>query len=232
MKNILSLLVILFGSLGVWAQDGAVTKAQFDAVYEGSRDAWSLDNWKGTPFRVTTITGSSLEGRPQTDYASKTIVEYGSPTSSRAVYESSFNGRNAKTESIRLGDKNFVRTDGGDWKDGAFETQKPAGKTTPAEKSLSEQVEYKFLGTEKLSDQTARVYAVTTKRVNANGGQETLTNTTTKYWFAENGSLLKTDMVMESRTGEKTTRSLLTQMWETDETIKIIAPTTSAAQKQ
>ena len=78
MKNILRLLIILFGAIGIYAQEKVITQSQFEALYKESLDAWSLGNWKGKAFRKITITHSSLEGRPQTDYSSKSIVEYSS----------------------------------------------------------------------------------------------------------------------------------------------------------
>src|SRR3712207_3699182 len=105
MKKILCLAVILFAGLGIFAQQekaDAITQAQFDAVYQRSLDAWSLENWKGKSFRLTTVTHSSLEGRPQTDYTSKMITEYASPTSSRGVYERTLGDKKSKTESIRI----------------------------------------------------------------------------------------------------------------------------------
>ena len=234
MKNIVWLLIVLFISTGVYAQEKALTQAQFDAVYQGSLEAWSLDNWRGKPFRRIIITGSRLEGRPQTDYTSKSIVEYASPTDFRTVYESSLGAKKSKTESVRSGDKIYFRKDDGDWQNGTRQSPTEGVKPPPADKAASEDVEYKFLGTEKLGNQTAKVYAVhvKTKRINSADGQETIADTTTKYWFGEDGILLKTDMVAESRTGEKTYHTLVTQIWEADENIKIIAPTLNAAQQK
>ena len=236
MKKILCLVIILFAGIGIYAQEEeekAVTGAQFDAIYRSSFDAWSLTDWKGKSFRMVTLTQSRLEGRPQTDFAGKWTVEYASPTSSRMVYETSFGDKKSKTESIRLGEKVYSRIADGDWKESAPKAATaPDAKPADEAQAAEEQVAYKFLGTETLNGQTVRVYEKVSKTKRIKDGQESTTNTATKYWFAEDGSLLKSDMVAETRAGEKIYHTLLSQIWETDETIKIVAPTLTAARKQ
>ena len=89
------------------------------------------------------------------------------------------------------------------------------------------QTEYKYFGNEKLNGQNAKVYAVIvkTKNIDPASKQEILSVSTTKYWFADNGTILKSDMTMESRNGGKISHSRATQIWESDANIRIEAPT-------
>lgn len=234
MKKKICLVVILLSCFGVFAQEKMLPQAQFDVVYQDSLGAWSLENWKGKPFRYVIITGSSLVGRPQTDYSSKITTEYISPTVNRTIYETSFGGKKLKTEAIRLDSKFFVRKNDEEWTNAVTETvAATTSKTAESEKPLSEQVNYKFVGIEKLNNQNAKLYEVniSAKRINSNDGQESLTNTVIKYWFGEDGVLLKTDMNSETRSGDKIYRSSMTRIWELDESIRIAAPTLASAQK-
>ena len=88
------------------------------------------------------------------------------------------------------------------------------------------QIEYKYLGTEKLNNQTASVYTAIKKesRTDSTPSKEQLSTTITKYWFAPDGSILKSEMQRESQSGEAIYRTLLTQIWESDSKIKIEAP--------
>jgi hypothetical protein len=226
MKNILCVIIIVAGAFVAHSQERPLTQAQFDAIYLNSFEVWSLESWKGKSYRKITITHSSTEGRPQTDYSSKSTFEYASPTVSRSVYETSFGDKKSKTESIRQGEKIYTRKDGESWKEGVFTAKSRTAKTPSVADSADSQIEYKFLGSESLNNQAADVYAkiVKTKRLEPSGSQEEkITTSTTKYWFSKEGFLLKLDMVMESCTGEKTVRTLLTQSWEFDENIKIDA---------
>lgn len=222
MKNILCVIMIVAGAFVAHAQEKPLTQTEFDAIYRNSLEVWSLESWKGKSYRRITTTHSSTEGRPQTDYSSKSTFEYASPTAYRGVYETSFGEKKSKTESLRLGEKLYTRKDGESWKEGIYTEKPEPAKTPPVADAADSLVEYKFLGSERLNNQAADVYAkiVKTKRIDPSGAPaDKITTSTTKYWFSKEGFLLKMDMVMESRTGEKTVRTLLTQIWEFDESI-------------
>jgi hypothetical protein len=233
MKYILCLVMVLFFSIGGYAQpeEKVLTQAEFDAIYQNSREAWSLDNWKGKAFRRTIVTGSSVEGRPQTDFSSKNVSEYASPTSYRNVYETTFGEKKSVLESVRTGAKIYVRKAGEDWKESKSEVPAPAAKPVMEAAPVIEKIEYKFLGTEKLNNRTVRLYVKTvkSKRTDPTSGEESLADSTTKFWITEDGVLLKTDMLAVSRAGEKTHRTVVTEILEQDESIKIVAPTAVGA---
>lgn len=222
MKCILSIGLVLFGFIGVFAQEKTIGQAEFDAVYQNSPE-----KWKGKPHRMIITTQSRTEGRPQTDYSSKSIIENASTTTSRVIYENSFQSKNSNSETIRIGDKIYTREGNGAWKEGTSEVKaQPGNKITNTDNQADGQIEYKYLGTEKLDNQTANVYVKIARKkgINSANNKETVSTTTTKYWFGEDGMILKSDMKMDSQTGEKIFHTRLTQVWELDPNIKIEAP--------
>lgn len=220
MRNILCTALILFGCVGIFAQEKTISPAEFEAVYKNSEDAW-----KGKPHRATISTESKAEGRSQTDYSSKSIVETASPTASRVIYERTFGSQTSKSETIKIGDKTYTRKEGEAWREGKPETESSTVKTISDNKT-EVQTEYKYLGNENFNGQNAKVYAgiVKTKKVDPASNQETLSVSTTKYWFADDGTLLKSDMTMESRSGGKVFHSRATRTWEAAPNLKIEMP--------
>jgi len=222
MKSILCISLVLFGFIGVFAQEKTIERAEFDAVYQNS-----LEKWKGKSYRMIITTQSSTEGRPQTDYSSKSTIEYTSATTSRLIYENSFQSKTSNSETIRIGDKIYIREGNGTWKAETSEVKsQPGNKITNTDNQADGQIEYKFLGTEKLGSQTSNVYAKIARKkgINSTNNKETVSTTTTKYWFGEDGMVLKSDMKMDSQTGEKIFHNRLTQVWELDPNIKIEEP--------
>lgn len=222
MKNILCAALILCGCIGVFAQEKTISEAEFKAVYKNSEEAW-----KDKSHRRTITTESKAEGRPQTDYSSKSVVESASPTVNRVTYETSFGSKVSKRELIKIGDKSYARKEGEAWREGDSKNEPPAVKTISGSVNPADvQTEYKYFGNETLNGQNAKVYAVIvkTKNVDPAGKQEILSVSTTKYWFADDGMILKSDMTMESRNGGKLSHSRATQIWEADSNIKIESP--------
>jgi len=225
MKKIFCIALVLFAFTGVFAQEKTTAQVEFDAVYQNS-----VGKWKVKSHRMIWTTQSRVEGRPQTDYSSKTTTEFAPPDASRSTYENSFGSKNSKNETIRIGGVIYTRNNGEAWKEGSFEAKsQPESKSKSVDKQVDSQVEYKFLGSEKFNNQTANVYAkiAVTKTINPATNKETLSTVTTKYWFGEDGMILKSDMEMENRTGEMIHHSRVTQIWESDPNIKIEAPTLS-----
>lgn len=219
MKIVLCLTLFLFGFTCVFAQQKTISQAQFDTAISNN----SPDKWKGKSYRLTTASESRVEGRPQTDYYSKSIIEYASPTISRFAHESNFGPGNSKREAITIGNKTYIRNGNEVWKEGKFENKsQPINDSAKADS----QFEYRFLGTEQINAQTANVYAKIEKRkrTDSANNKETFSTITNKYWLGENGMILKSDMEMESRTGETKHHSRVTQIWESDPNIRIEAP--------
>jgi hypothetical protein len=163
-----------------------------------------------------------MGGRPQTNYLTKSITEYASPTVSRFTHESNFGSKNSKNEAITIGNKKYIRKGNEAWREGTFENN-----SQPINESINadSQFEYRFLGTEQINAQTANVYAKIEKRKRTDSAnKETFSTITNKYWLGENGMILKSDMEMESPTGEAIQHSRVTKIWEADPNIRIEAP--------
>lgn len=219
MKKILFMTLLLFGCVGVFAQERTIEQSEFDTVYRNSF------RWGRTPYRMTITSQSRTEGRSQTDYSSKTTMEFAFPVGSRITMESHFGGKDHKNETIRIGNKTYTRKNDEAW------TEKLAESTPPPKPALAgsendDQIEYKYFGSEQLNDQTATVYGkiVNRKTIHPSNNKEIVSVVTTKFWFGNGGIILKSDMEQKSRIGETLYITRLTQIWESDPNIKIEAP--------
>jgi hypothetical protein len=219
MKIVLCLTLFLFGFTCVFAQQKTISQAEFDTAISNN----APDKWREKSYRLTITSESRMEGRPQSNYLTKSITEYASPTLSRFTHESNFGSKNSKNEAITIGNKKYIRKGNEAWREGKFENNsQPINESTKADS----QFEYRFLGTEQINAQTAYLYAKIEKRKRTDSAtnKETFSTITNKYWLGENGMILKSDMEMESRTGEAIQHSRVTQIWEADANIRIEAP--------
>ena len=231
MKSILLAALILFGTVGVFAQERTMSKAEFDSVIKNAK--WALTEWKGKSSRMIQTSEARAEGKIKEFSSGKTTIEFASPTVSRLTSEITSGSKNTKSESIRIGDKTYKRSDDGAWTEGIIEaktktTEPPPPPPAPVAEDQSEKLtEYKYLGTEQLSGMTANVYVVTTKikRLSPTTGKEVLSTSTNKYWLGEDGVKLKEESIGETRGGETSIYRRLTVVWELDPTIKVEAPT-------
>lgn len=222
MKNIIFAVMLLFGVISAFAQEKTISQIELETLSINSSE-----KLKGKAYRMILISKSSVEGRPETDYSSKTVFEYVSPTASRFAIESTFQSVTKKNETIRIGDKVYSREGDSNWKESAY-----TGKTVTATKEpgasvqLETQTEYKYLGVEKLNNQDTRLYTKVSKSksINQTNGKETFSTTTIKYWFSEDGILLKMDRETDSNSGSMIHRTRLTQIWELDPNLSIEAP--------
>jgi hypothetical protein len=222
MKKILYISMLMFSSIGIFAQEKNTVQAKFEAIYKNSFNYWS-----GKPYRRTITTFSGTEGQPEKDYNSKSILESASATRSRLIYENSFQTKIRRSETIRIEDKVYSRNDDEPWKKGVFQPKSQnENKAKDSTKDNKGQIEYKFLGTEKLENQTANVFATITRyyALNPVNNEEKKSEIETKYWFAEDGSILKKESIHTNKVGEKTYFSRITETWESDSNIKIEIP--------
>jgi hypothetical protein len=135
-----------------------------------------------------------------------------------------------RTETIYIiREKKYVRIDGGEWTEEERKASKPPGWLL---KIVDQQTEYKSLGTEVLNDRRTNVYAKIerTKRFNEEKQTESFSTITTKYWFGEDGGIIKQEDRIESGVMpqkdkiEVSNRTLRVTVWELDPTIRIEAP--------
>ena len=222
MKNIIFAALLLFGCIGAFAQERIISQSEFETLLVNS-----TEKLKGKSYRTTIDTKSSAEGRPQTDFSSKMVLEFVSPTIRHTFFESTFQTGTRINESIRIGDKVYTREGDGNWQEKTFEAVTAnKSKATVAENQDEGQPEYKYLGIEKLDNKDARVYTKISirKSIDPATGRETSSINTTKYWFSEDGFLLKSDLVSDAKSGVMKFYTRVTQVWETDVNLNIEAP--------
>lgn len=230
MKSILFVALVLFGFIGVFAQERTISKAEFEAVSE-SPNKWAPTRWTGKSYRMITTTESKISGKVPQDLSSKITIEFASPTISHFISESRMGSKISRNESIRIGDKTYKRNGDEAWIEGTVEVNPTSKKTettspAPSNNQADSQIEYKYLGSEKLNNQTTNVYAWISKKnlIDPSTNKEKISTSIAKYWFTEDGILLKEDRVMEHKTGEVTIYNRLTTVWELDPNITVIAP--------
>jgi hypothetical protein len=247
MNKILLTALVLFAGIGVFAQEKTIDKTEFDTVFQNSFRSLS-----GNPRRETSTSKSSSEIIPQAKYPeanysgmnhlgtnypansleyirparitfNKVIREFLPGVGSRMTYEFNSPSLYKKTETIIIADKTYTREGDGQW----IETM-PVSHTRPEStvKTVDNQFKYKFLGTEQFNNQNANVYTVTekSKLISLKYNRESSSNTITKYWFAEDGRLLKTESKREIRGGNTISKFHTTTLYELDPNIRIEVP--------
>lgn len=225
MKKLFCLAFILFGTIGIFAQEKPIEKSEFDTVSINS-----MRKFAGQSYRQTEVFQDILTSSKQNKLSSKLIMEFASATrGSRSISEFDSSTIKNRTETIRIGDKIYTRINDGEWTEGKREVRP---KTESKLKKVEEQIEYKSLGTEKSGNQNASVYAKIQKQklVNESNKSEVFVTTTTKYWFGEDGGRLKEEAQTERRIksekspSEAVSSSFKVTVWELDPSIKIEAP--------
>jgi hypothetical protein len=252
MKSILCVTLVLFGFISVFSQERTISKAEFEAVSK-KPNRYAVLAWKGKSFRNVRTNEVKLNGSKPIDSFLKSTMEFVpnyAPESNllyvtHSIIENRIGSKITKSESIRIGGKNYKRKDNEPWiveivevkpKSATTETTTPSTSIGTEIESIIESVnreveriiEYKYLGTEKLNNQNANVYAVImkTKHIHLASNKERQNIKTTKYWFSEDGVILKEDDIAESRgeAGTFTFYNYITSVWELDPNIKVEAP--------
>jgi len=224
MKKIFCLAFVLLAAVGVLAQEKTIEKAEFDPILRNSYGKYAGQSYRRTINFEDLPTVSNPRKMTR-----KTVMEFAATRGSRSISEVDSPAIKKKTERIMIGGKIYTRTNDGDWTEEKLEV--PEKKESPL-KPVEEEIEYKSLGAEKLNGQSANVYAKIQrqKRVDEARNSETLTTITTKYWFGEDGGILKEETLYESRiksekrATESVFRNLRVSVWEIDPNIKIEAP--------
>jgi hypothetical protein len=226
MKKFFCLVFILFGAIGIFAQDAEKTieKAEFDTVSINS-----YRKFAGQSYRQTEVFQDIPTVSNQNKLSTKLVMEVAARQGVRSISEFDSSTLKKRTETIRINGKIYTRINDGEWTEGTPEVRP---KTESKIKMVEEQIEYKFLGTEKLDDQNTNVYAKIQRQklISESNKSETFSIITTKYWFGEDGGRLKQEIQMESRIklekspAESIFRNLRVTVWELDPSIKIEAP--------
>jgi hypothetical protein len=230
MKRIFCIALILIGAIGVFAQERTISKTEFDALFKNPNRLAPFI-WKGKTWRNIITTETKAEGKNPVDSSTKSISLYAPWQKSHTFLESRTGSKITKRETIRLGDKIYTRNENEAWTVEAF-AEKPKTETPTAsapvavESKFERSNEYKYLGSEKLNSQMTNVYVYITKTKGADPSTniERAYTHTSKYWFNEDGTLLKEDRVIEGRGETGTLFNRLTIIYELDPNIIIEAP--------
>jgi hypothetical protein len=235
MKQIFCMALILFGAVGVFAQERTISKTEFDAAIK-SPNATAPFVWKGRTWRMIITTETKAQGKVLVDFSTKSTTEFIPYGISRSINENRQGSKITKSEKITIKDKIYKRDENGQWTVESL-TEKPKQETAsntppppaaaPATNSKFEsQTEYKYLGTEKLNNQTANVYVMITKNKNTDSstGLERKATYTQKYWLSEDGTILKNEKISDGRSTVDSFYNRLVMIYELDPNIKIEVP--------
>lgn len=217
MKTILCLVLALVSFSAVYGQGKTVQKAEFETLLKNAAEIF-----KAKPHRVTVTSESTINGKPQEEGSAKTVVEVAGMDKRRSIREYKSRNQNQRREFIRYGDKTYSRENEGQWKQGGT----PNNQTEGNLKTISEQVQYELLGKETLNGANVNVYRRTkeSKMIDNSNSEEVQSTEIVKYWFGENGALLKREMERENRRSGKIFRFKVTATFDLDSNIQVVAP--------
>lgn len=242
MRWIFCLAFILFNSVGIFAQSIVNIENQFLAALDKASLNWFSYS---SPYRTIQTGEITLNfknenlDRQLSSY--KIVLEIDKKIGIHAIYEVSKNSVKGKYESVNIAGKYgkfFERNE----EDGSWlqvdklskmfgSSSLPSSREYKKIRELSETnqttVDYKYLGNEKINHQTTNVYMTIIKRTENSGKNTTHVR---KFWFAQDGKILKSDLEITIESEGGISRSQYIQTWETDENIKIQAPELSVAQ--
>ena len=231
MKKILCLAVVIFASAGIFAQEKTIQPAEFETINKSSSRLLS-----GAPRRIIRTQQSTVEVIPQkasnnstktmpaSTVSVKSVIEILPSVGFHSVYEFNSSSKNTKKEIIKVGGRIYEREGNGEWTEIA--APKASARIENTTRKIDNQVEYKILGSEKVNNQNTNIYAKIEKSkfVNATDKLESTSSTTTKYWYAEDGRLLKRERTREIRNEKMISKFNSTIVFELDPNIKIEAP--------
>ena len=229
--RILSIALLAAASvLSIQAQEKIISSAEFAAA---ERTADATFQAKQVPARWTLSTESRMEGRPQTDWVSRTVMEFGTNGSRRHSGQSTLGGSPVKQETvIKIGDKTYHKADGEEWKEGAVETDRGPSEETISEPPITyTHVEYKYLGSGVLNGKKVRMYLKTEGRKQTAKDAVVVSESeaSTKYWFGESSDFYRSEYRSTTKTGDKIFHGIITIEKELDPSISISAPEISTS---
>ena len=231
MTKILCLTFVLFASVNVFAQEKTIQRAEFETITRSSSRLMA-----GKPRRIIRTQQSTVEIAPQTNVSNasakslppstisvKSVTEVLPEVGFRSIYEFNSSSKNIKKEIIKVAGKTYTREGNGEWTETFSEI---TSKRESAARNIVNQVEYKSVGSDRLGNQNTSIYAKIerSKFTNPSANRESISSTTTKYWYGEDGRLLKRERTREIRNGKMISKFNSTTVFELDPNIKIEAP--------
>jgi len=175
-------------------------------------------------YRMTLETKSSMEGRPSTDYASRSVTSYQDRNKWHRLRESNFGTTKNVREEITVDGKTYVREGNGEWSEFRPDTTSRFGDSVKTDTRYIS-VEYRLLPDETLKGQTVKVcekYEVAAVKT-AGSESEARRESTSRFWVTNEG-LLKSENSYRNISEKGTATSWIKNEWETDPTIKVSIP--------
>jgi len=201
-------------------------KAEFESLVTGGYGHSS--KWKGEKYRLTVTTSSKAVGRPQTDWSSKTISEYGSTTEQRSISSSVFGVKtNPTSEVLRVGNWVYRRSGNEPWTRKEYTASKaPPERPDSPVQVIETDAQYKYLGPGTLVDKPVHIYVKTERQttVSKTSGDTNETDSKATYWIDSNGMILKHEFTAESRGPKITSQTRILMLWELDPSISFVPP--------
>ena len=182
-------------------------------------------------YRMTLETRSTMECRPSTDYASRSVTSYQDRTRWHRLSESTLGTTKRVSEEISFDGKRYTRNGDGEWVELNLVNAPPA--PTPARSETRYlSTEYRLLPDESIKDQKVRVcekYEIAEVTI-AESGIATRRESTSRYWLTDEG-LLKSESYYRNVGEKNTTTSWIKNEWEIDPTILVSLPAKFEQQK-
>ena len=217
--------VLMLSSLGLAAQTTAtsaqqrtVTKAEIEKV-EGKAEA----RLKKLSFRVKT-TLQSYRDDPAIGLSTDIMTtEYMLPNRTRVVYENEGQSGSSRTETIRIGNKVYSKTNKGPWKIVKKMSAERLGWTdSNYGSSVSISNDYRYLGKQDLNAVLADLYEIVTTHLIRSLGRDIVEVVSEKTYFAKKGRILKKEIKRSDNIHNSFDKEI-TEYWY-DRPIKIKAP--------
>ena len=225
MKILICVALTLCCFATVPAQERVIDKTEFESlVSEGQKHPLK---WKGEKYRMTVTTSSKAVGRPQTDWSSKIIAEYGLATENRSITSSTFGDKaNPTNEVLRVGNWVYRRSGNEAWTRKEYaESKAPERRESPVQ-ILETDSQYKCVGPGLLGDKPVQIYVKSERqtKVDKQSGNPIESDTKATYWVDSNGIVLKHEYISESRGSKVTSQTRIVMQWELDPSISFVPP--------
>lgn len=226
MKTVIWFVLVVCCPVVVPAQERVIDKVEWEGISTAGYNHKVI--WKGEKYRTTVTTSSKVTGRPQTDYSSKSISEFGSSTEMRSVYSSVFGGKpTPPRESLRIGDWLYTRSGNDAWvrKEYVPSTAAAKDREENPRKILSSHAEYKYLGQSTLLDIPVHIYLKTERQTvfDEKTGENAETESRQTYWVDGKGTILKSEYTSERR-GKSVMHTSVILEYELDPSITFTVP--------
>ena len=205
--------MMLCAAIQVFAQERTIDEKEFESMYRNS-----LQFLKDRSYRSTLVSA-----RGSSKYTS--INEFVLPDRRRSIFiTTNSSGTEVKTETIRIGDSVWTRTNDGPWKDisgqgGGYGSGSGSGTSA---KLVERLIEYKVISGESVGGEVADHYRHTTtlKFTGERGDFQSIW--TRSNWFSADGRLLKSENTTVDGDSKVSYGSSTT--YEYDPNIRIEAP--------